>query len=138
MNNSAPKLTADQQKARIDVRDAFRDNKIADAKPEELATWLKTLATTRSKHFENYSRDIIRAAYINHIQNSPLLRELDKENRWIHKWILGLTGGLVIFTVWLIILTVQLKHLATQTDENIRRIYLHIEKIQSSKQENGH
>jgi hypothetical protein len=120
---TTPELTPEQRNARIEVRDAFRDGEIDKAQPTDLRRWLKTLSTTRSKHIKNYSRDIIRAAYINHIQNSRMVRELDRKTKGLHHWILGLTVGLVVFTVALLILTWRLADIARHTDDSIERLY---------------
>ena len=125
-------MTKEEQAAlRNEVSEAFNKNLIDTATPEQLQIWLKTLSTTRSKFYRNHPRDIIRALRINHVQNSNFIRKLDRENRWIHKWILGLTALLLVFTVCLIVLTVQLKEIA-RTDNSIESISRQIKTFQES------
>lgn len=123
MNPKPPESTPEETALREAVRDAFRDDRIGTATEEELRAWLKALSTTRSRYIKNYSRDIIRAAYINHIQSARLIRNLDNEIRWIHKWILGLTFGLGLLTLALVGLAIQLKNIAKHINDNIGSLY---------------
>jgi len=72
--------TEKEKTLRAEVNKAFYDDRVEMAEPGALRRWLKTLSTKRTPSSNNWSRDIIRAAFINHVQHTRFVADLDARN----------------------------------------------------------
>ena len=108
---------------RQEVSDAFNKGNVnQDTDDVLLDQLLFTICTKRSDDQQNHPRDIARALYINHIKHTRFIGTLDRDNRKNHTWLIWLTVGLLIFTILLLILTVNLVKIAQNTDEKLGRM----------------
>ena len=91
-------MTDDWIKVHSEMDLAFQNDKVSDAKEEELQRWLQNLCTGNVPNEKVRHREIIRGLTIQHIQMRRIIDRLDAESKKTQRLFLFVAIGSMLFT----------------------------------------